>query len=155
MNLKDYPRKEYTITQYTQALCYEMAGEYFRFVMDSGYDYLLDIEDGEYLSWCTEGQQPSRVEYKCVKGDDSTYVLFYELKDTEKRSSHTFVIDREQGLVTLLRCVIGLNPKFPYMVESFFDFGYIHADGEKLGGRFPRVGAGDGGFAGFLVGFPA
>ena len=55
MDLRNYPRKEYSITQFTQALCYELEGESFRFVMDSGYDYILDIIDGENCLWCVEG----------------------------------------------------------------------------------------------------
>ena len=130
MDLRNYPRKEYSITQFTQALCYELEGESFRFVMDSGYDYILDIIDGENCLWCVEGEEPKSVAYQCLKGDDSTYILSYEPKNCEKRTNHTFVIDREQGLVTFLRCVRGLNPKNAYMVESFFDFGYIHAEDE-------------------------
>ncbi len=131
MNLKNYPRKKYTITQFTQPLCFELAGQSFCFVMDSGYDYSLEMLDEKRCSWHVQNTEPEITEYECLKADDNTYILTYELKNSEKRSSHTFVIDMEQGLVTLLYCVRGLNPKFTNMVESFFDFGYIHKEGEK------------------------
>jgi len=132
LNLKDYPRKEYNIQQLTQPPCFDLQGERFYFVMDDGYDYELNILDHEYLEWSREGSAPKREFYRCLKSDDTTYILHYEVKGAELRTGHTYVIDREQRLVTMLRCKLGENPKFPMIVSSHFDFGAIQVEGEYL-----------------------
>ena len=132
MNLKDYPRKQYSINQFTQPSCYELAGRKFHFIMDDGYDYELEIADKETCSWNKVGETPKKEEYGCLKGDDTTYVLRYEVKDANPRVGHTYVIDLEQSLVTMLTCKMGVNPKHPYLVYSHYDFGAIQVEGEEL-----------------------
>jgi len=37
LNLKNYPRREYAIDQFTQPHCSELEGKSFRFIMDNGH----------------------------------------------------------------------------------------------------------------------
>ncbi|MDR0469471.1 MAG: molybdenum cofactor biosynthesis F family protein [Peptococcaceae bacterium] len=132
MNLKDYPRKVYSINQFTQPPCFELEGEKFFFVMDDGYDYELDITGKDTCTWNISGEAPKSETYQCLKSDDTTYILRYEVKDADPRVGHTFVIDLEQRLVTMLVCKMGVNPKHPFLVYSHFDFGAIRIEGEAL-----------------------
>ena len=132
MNLKDYPRKEYSINQFTQPPCYELDGESFYFIMDDGYDYELSITSKDTCQWNIAGQPSKRESYRCLKSDDTTYLLLHEVEGAELRTGLTYVIDLEQRLVTILTCKIGLNPKYPLIVTSHFDFGAIRTKGEEL-----------------------
>ncbi|MCL1805386.1 MAG: MoaF N-terminal domain-containing protein [Clostridiales bacterium] len=132
MNLKDYPRKTYSINQFTQPPCYELEGESFFFVMDDGYDYELSITGKDALTWNKAGESPKKEIFQCLKADDTTYMLRFEISGSDPRAGVTFVIDLEQRLVTMLTCRTGLNPKFPLLVYSHYDFGAIRSDGEAL-----------------------
>ena len=132
MNLKDYPKPEYTINQFTQPPCYELEGERFYFVMDDGFDYELSITGKDTCSWNIAGKPPKQEHYRCLKSDDTTYLLLHEVDGAELRTGLTYVIDMEQRLVTILTCKVGTNPKYPLIVTSHFDFGAIASDGEEL-----------------------
>ena len=132
MNLKDYPRKEYTINQFTQPPCYELEGESFLFIMDDGYDYQLQITGKNTCKWNIVGEEPKEEPYRCLKSDDTTYILLHEVEGAALRTGLTYVIDMEQRLVTILTCKVGTNPKFPLLVTSHFDFGAISIEGEEL-----------------------
>jgi len=132
LNLRDYPRKEYSINQFTQPPCYELEGESFFFVMDDGYDYEMKFTGKDALTWNVAGEAPKSESYKCLKADDTTYMLRYEIGGSNPRAGHTWVIDLEQRLVTMLICRTGVNPKYPLLVYSHYDFGAIRVDGEAL-----------------------
>jgi hypothetical protein len=135
MNLKDYPRRDYAIDQFCQPPCYELDGQSFRFIMDGGRDYELKITGRETCQWNIVGEEPKNAKYDCRKADDTTYLLNYDLietLDTPKRVNHLYVIDMEQRLVTMVRCYIGDNPKFPLLVRSEYDFGAIEEEGKEL-----------------------
>jgi len=132
LQLKDYPRKAYSINQFTQPPCYELDGEDFIFVMDSGYDYELHITGRESCEWRMVDEALKRETYRCLKSDDTTYLLHYEIKDAGLRTAHTWVIDLAQRLVTLLTCKVGLNPKHPFLISSHFDFGAIRSEAVEL-----------------------
>ena len=132
MDLRNYPRRDYAIDQYTQAQSYELAGESFRFIMDSGYDTDLRVTGPDTCACSVLGGPETETRYFCLKADDDTYLFTYELPGGPHRASHTWVIDREQSLVTLLTCTRGLNPRFPYMVKSEYDFGAIERPGQAL-----------------------
>jgi len=123
----------------TPPLCYELAGESYELVMDDGYDYFLRIIDGKTLSWNWAGDEPKQAEYLCLKGDDDTYIISYELKGISPRVNHTFVIDKENDLVTRLISTIGTNPKYPYLMKTEYEFGAIRHDGAEVP-VFPRHG---------------
>ena len=128
------------IAQYSQPQIYELAGKKFEFVMDDGIDYTLSFIDKETVEWNFEGQAPQRASgYLCNKADDTTYLVSYELANTEKRSNHTWVIDLENQLVTRIISVIGENPKLPYLIVPKYEFGAIKSDGADVP-VYPRHG---------------
>ncbi|NLV50594.1 MAG: hypothetical protein GXY20_07875 [Clostridiales bacterium] len=135
MNLWEYPRPVYSINQFCQPHCSELAGQSFFFVMDSGYDCRLDITGADTCMWSIAGQEPQEATYECLKGDDTTYLLDYDVRETlgtNNRVNHLYIIDMEQSLVTRLVCTIGCNPKFPNLVKSEVDFGAIKVEGKDL-----------------------
>lgn len=123
--LKDNPRGNYGLDQFRPPLCFELTGKQFVFVMDDGVDYILRILDENNLEWNLEGKEPKREDFECLKADDTTYLLFFEIAGTERRTGHTFVIDLENMLVTRIIAVNGENPKFPYLNNSYIEFGAI------------------------------
>ncbi len=135
MNLKNFPRRRYAIDQFTQPNCTELEGEKFHFVMDDGFDFFLNFTGEETLEWNWEGKEPKSATYFCLKGDDKTYLVDYELEEflgKLERENHFFIIDLEQRLVTMARCKVGENPKFPYLISSKYTFGAIAFEGMPL-----------------------
>ena len=127
-----------SISQYCPPRVFELAGKNFKFIMDTGEqcgDVELEILDENNLNWSIEnGQKTGSVSrYEVRKSDDYTYLLTYCIGKIGEpgRENHTFVIDREQGLVTFLRCVVGENPYYPYLIDSHFSFGYIYEEGKE------------------------
>ena len=135
MNLRDYPRRTYAIDQFTQPQNTELEGRSFYFVMDDGYDYELNVTGKDTVEWNYAGEEPKKATYQCLKSDDTTYMLDFELEefiDTPNRVNHLFIIDLEQRLVTMAVCKIGTNPVFPYLVSSKYIFGAIQVEGMPL-----------------------
>ena len=130
------------ISQFMPPFCYELAGESFSFVMDDGYDYLLRVIDDKTLEWQWAGDAPKQESYLCLKGDDTTYLLSFELAGVSPRVNHTFVIDRENYLVTRLISRIGTNPKYPYLMKTEYEFGAIQREEEEIR-IYPRHGFSD------------
>ncbi len=135
MNLRDYPRPFYAINQFCQAHCGELAGQSFKFIMDGGYDYYLSFTGEKTCTWSIDGAEPREAVYECVKGDDTTYLVDFdvvETLDTDKRANELFVIDLTQRLVTRVYCHIGYNKRLPFLVKSEYDFGAIEVEGREL-----------------------
>jgi len=135
MNLRNYPRRKYAIDQFTQPHVTELEGEKFHFVMDNGHDYYLDFTGEEDLEWHWDGDKAKHAAYFCLKGDDTTYLVSFELDeflDKHEREEHFFIIDREQRLVTFCRCKVGENPKLPWLISSQYIFGAIEVPGMPL-----------------------
>lgn len=125
MLLKDRPRGFYGLDQYQPPLCYELEGKLFTFMMDDGHDQTLEILDKQTLRWSLDNGERHTEEYRCVKADNTTYLLTYELAGAEKRTNHTFIIDLENMLVTRVIAKNGENPKNPYLNNTYFEFGAI------------------------------
>lgn len=120
-----------SINQYCPPKCFELAGKEFKFIMDSGEetgDITLNFLDETKVSFVT-GKRSGEATYECRKGDDWTYLVTFCLYDP--RENLTFVIDCEQELVTFLRCPLGENPYYPYLIESHWTFGYIAIEGKE------------------------
>jgi len=132
-----------SIGQYCPPLCFELAGKTFELKMDYGEDTgdaVLKFIDETKVEWSIKSSGASKVdEYKCLKGDDYTYLVSWCVKDpnespdTPSKENHTWVIDKEQGLVTFLRATKGENPYWPYLIESHFTFGAIKEPGKTIG----------------------
>lgn len=127
-----------SIGQYCPPKCFELGGRRFELVMDSGTesgDAVLNFLDGEKLEWSFRGSEPKIETYECRKSDDYTYLVTFCIEGKTPRENHTWVLDIEQELVTFLRCSLGENPYWPYLIESHFGFGYIKIDGREHSDR--------------------
>lgn len=127
-----------SIEQYCPPLCFELTGQRYELVMDDGFDFILNFVDEKTVEWNSDGDAVRTAPYKCLKADDTTYLVSYELQDVTPRVNHTFVIDTENMLVTRVIARIGENPKFPYLVNTYFEFGAIRLPGRDL--TFKRHG---------------
>ena len=118
-----------SIGQYCPPACYELAGKRIELVMDTGEDTgdaVLNFTGETQVEWSIKGTDEFITDkYECRKADDRTYLVSYCLEGKTPRENHTWIIDTEQGLVTFLRCTMGENPYWPYLIESHFTFGYI------------------------------
>jgi hypothetical protein len=132
------PFNKGSIHQYTPPLCFELAGKTHELIMDDGYDFVLHYLDSGKLEWGRAGEPPVIAEYKCMKADDTTYLLSYELSGVRPRVNHTFILDFENMLVTRIISSIGKNPRWPYLMTTEYEFGMI-ADGSEYK-TYPRHG---------------
>ena len=123
-----------SINQYCPPRVFELAGKRFDFVIDTGSetgDAFLNFISETEVEWSIRSEDTPKVEtYECRKSDDWTYLVTYCIEGKTPRENHTWVIDKEQNLVTFLRCSLGENPYWEYMIESHFGFGYIKVDGK-------------------------
>ncbi len=124
-----------SIGQYSPPKCFELSGRRFELVMDTGEDTgdaVLNFVDGETVEWGIKGGITLKSDtYECRKSDDLIYLVTYCLSGVVPRENHTWVVDLEQQLVTLLRCPLGENPYWPYLIDSHYTFGYIKEDGKE------------------------
>ena len=124
-----------SINQYCPPKSFELAGKKFNFVLDTAEyagDAYLNFVDEDTVEWSIMGGASTGKDvYECRKGDDYTYLVTYCLEGKTPRENHTWVIDREQELVTYLRCALGENQLWPYLIDSHFGFGYIKMDGKE------------------------
>ncbi|MDR0935866.1 MAG: MoaF N-terminal domain-containing protein [Oscillospiraceae bacterium] len=136
---------EMSIGQYCPPLCFELAGKRFDLKVDYGEDTgdaVLHFLDNSKVEWSIKSSGKAKVdEYKCLKGDDYTYLVTWCVKepgvpaDEPSNENHTWIIDLEQGLVTFLRCTKGENPYWKYLIESHFSFGAIREEGKEIGAK--------------------
>ncbi len=134
MNLRDYKRPIYGINQFCQTHCSELKGQHFTFHMDGGYNYELNFIGEDTLTWSIDGSEPKQAVYECVKGDDTTYLMDFdvvETLETDHRSNELFIIDLAQRLVTRVFCYLGYNKEYPFLVKSEYDFGAIVMEGRE------------------------
>ena len=128
------------IDQYDSPQNYELVGQTFEFAMDDGIDYRLRFMDRSTLEWNYENEAPrSASNYLCVKGDNTTYLVSFELENVALRTNHTWVIDLENQLVTRILSVIGDHPKYQYVIRPKYEFGAIKQEGVELK-IYPRHG---------------
>lgn len=120
------------MSQYRPPLCFELVGKTFELVMDSGFDYELTFTDRRKLSYGELGKEKRDFTYDCLKADDDTYFVNFEVDGAVPRAGQTFILDMEQSLVTACYVTVGQNPKFPKMCESHFTFGAIRKEDGTL-----------------------
>lgn len=124
-----------SIGQYTPPKCFELAGKTFDFVIDTNENCgnaTLKFTGNTTVEWTFgNGTEFVEAEYEARKSDDYTYLVTYCTLEGEMRSNHTWIIDLEQELVTFLRCPVGENPLYPYLIDSHFGFGYIKYEGKE------------------------
>ena len=127
-----------SIVQYCPPLCFELTGKMLELVMDDGYDFFLNFTSDKTIEWKQAGEEASTAHYECLKGDDTTYIVSYELDNVTPRVNHTFVIDMENMLITRIIARVGQNPRYPYLINTDFEFGAIRQEGKEL--TFKRHG---------------
>lgn len=120
------------ISQYRGPMVYELAGKSFHLIMDHGEDFVLQFLTGEILAW-SEWSKPLKWEkYDCLKADDTTYLVNFEVADASPRTGMTIVLDLEQRLVTVVKAYQGTSRKYPNLVTNDIDFGAIQTPGMEL-----------------------
>jgi len=120
------------IAQFAPPENYELVGQTFNFVMDDGPDYYLTFIDNKNVEWSIDdGDKNTASDYICIKSDATTYLVSYELGCTP-RANHTFVIDLENYLITMIISRVGENKRFPLMISQKFLFGAIAREGKDL-----------------------
>jgi hypothetical protein len=144
MDIREFSKNGGGVFQYVPPRCFELAGQKFELQMDDGYDIVLDFVDKKTLKWNYVNKEPSTPQtdaYECLKGDDTTYLISWNLAGCEMmhRINFTFVLDLEQMLVTHLVATVGKNVRYPYLVTTEFVFGAIAQEGVEYK-SYPRHG---------------
>ena len=88
------------MSQYRPPLCFELVGKTFELVMDTGYDYEISFNDRKTLRFGEKDGDAAEYEYDCLKADDDTYFVNFEVTGADPRAGQSFVLDLEQYLVT-------------------------------------------------------
>ncbi len=122
------PKKYEGLSQYRPPLNYELVGKTLELVMDDGYDYELTFADRKTLRYGRAGGELKEYAYDCLKADDDTYFVNFELTGAVPRAGQTFVLDMEQSLVTACRCTVGQNPRYPRMTKPVITFGAVRRE---------------------------
>jgi|GEM_PF-252140 len=123
------------LSQHRPPLCFELVGKTFELVMDDGYDYELKFIDRKKISYGVVGCEKAEYNYECLKADDITYFVNFEMTGATPRSGMSFVLDMEQSLTTRIIASEGLNPKLPKLPSTEFEFGAIR----KVDGTVPEI----------------
>lgn len=120
------------LEQYREPLCYDLKGRAFQLVMDNGVTYALQFISEEMIAWGPQGQPMRWDTYECLKLDDVTYFVNFELFGTELRNCVTVVLDLKADLVTAVHAKIGAVKTAPWLVTNDIIFGAIKAPGKPL-----------------------
>ncbi len=120
------------MSQYRPPLCFELVGRTLELVMDTGYDYELTFCDRKTLRYGEKGKVASEYAYDCLKADDDTYFVNFEVTGAKPRAGMSFVLDMEQSLVTANYCTVGQNPRWPRMCKPYITFGAIRREDGTL-----------------------
>ena len=116
------------MSQYRPPLCFELVGKTFELVMDTGYDYEISFTDRKTLRFGEKNGEAAEYEYDCLKADDDTYFVNFEVTGADPRAGQSFVLDLEQYLVTSNYCTVGQNPRWPRMCKPHITFGAIRRE---------------------------
>lgn len=129
-----------SIDQYTPPKNFELVGQTLTFAMDDGFQTILNFTSRTAIEWSIAGSAAkSEDKYDCLKADDTTYLVSYDLGGVIPRVNHTYVIDMENMLVTRVIAEMGKNPQYKYLVTTEFEFGAIVQEGKETP-IYPRHG---------------
>ena len=123
------------MSQYRPPLCFELVGQKLELCLDDGYEYELFFKDRKVLTFGRSDQEKKEYAYDCLKPEDVTDFVNFEMTGAVPRTGATFVLDMEQSLVTANFTTIGVNPKYPKMPCPHIIFGGIR----KEDGTVPTV----------------
>lgn len=128
MNLMDYPRKSSSISHFKRPLSWELEGLAYELIMDDGYTNTLSFQN-KVCHWTIGDRSGDAAGYWCMKADDTTFFLTFEVTPEE---SHIYVLDFAQRLVTRLICKKGVNPKDWHFISKDYAFGAVYVPGYRL-----------------------
>ncbi|MBQ6603031.1 MAG: MoaF N-terminal domain-containing protein [Eubacterium sp.] len=131
----EFPKKFDGFSQYRPPLSFDLLGRSFTCVMDSGYDYVLKFTDEKKLSFKEAGKRAKSYAYECLKCDDRTYFVNFELTGSNPRCGLSVVLDLEQDLTTFVFAWTGLNPKLPKLPSTSIVFGAVLKEDGTLAER--------------------
>ena len=118
------------MSQYKAPLCFELTGRRFEICLDNGYYYEVKFLDRKTLTWGFLEGEKHVYAYECLKGDEDTYYVNFELTGEKYRSCVTIILDTEQSLVTACFSKVGHNPRYRLLPSVDYVFGAIRrADG--------------------------
>lgn len=120
------------LEQYREPLCYELRGRAYQLVLDNGETYALHFLSEEMLAWGALGQPMRWDAYECLKLDEETYFVNWEVAKTPLRTCLTVVLDVKAMLVTVVHAKIGRVKTCPYLVTQDILFGAIKVPGRPL-----------------------
>ncbi|MCE5342844.1 MAG: NAD(P)H-binding protein [Eubacteriales bacterium] len=127
----DEPKYE-GMSQFREPLCYDLAGHSYQLVFDNGERDNVDFLTGNTLQWSELGTAGTPEYYECVKGAQGLYFVNFEFACRKPRTNHTFVIDVEERLVTLVKTIADFDEKYPYLVDSENLLGAVDIPGFPL-----------------------
>ncbi|MBR1586489.1 MAG: MoaF N-terminal domain-containing protein [Clostridia bacterium] len=120
------------LEQFREPLCYDLKGRAFQLVMDNGCRYALHFLSEEMIAWGEQGKALRWDTYECLKLDDKTYFVNWEIFGTPLRHCLTLVLDLQADLVTAVHARIGEVKTAPYLVTHDIVFGAIKTPGKPL-----------------------
>ena len=124
----NFPRKFEGISQYRPPLNFELVGQKFELVMDDGYDYELEFIDRKNLKFGKKDSELKEYAYDCLKAEEDTYFVNFEVTGAVPRAGLSIILDIEQSLVTWNYCTVGQNPKLPRLPLAHILFGAIRRE---------------------------
>ena len=93
------PKRVEGMSQYRPPLCYELGGRTLELVMDTGRDYVITFSDRKTLRFGEKGAEAAEYAYDCLKAEEDTYFVNFEVTGAQPRTGLSFVLDMEQSLV--------------------------------------------------------
>jgi uncharacterized pyridoxamine 5'-phosphate oxidase family protein len=127
-NILPKAKKYEGLSQLRPPLCYELVGRSFELVMDTGYDYEMKFIDRNTLSYGLIDGEKNEYRYECLKVDDTTYFINFEMSGASPRTGMSFVLDLEQSLTTCVIVREGLNPRLPKLPSTEIVFGALRKE---------------------------
>ena len=122
------PEKFEGMSIFRPPLCRELTGRQFSLVMDDGFDRVIHFVSDNELSVSVNGGEAAIYAYECLKAEDKTYFVNYEIPGKWPRVGVSIVLDLEQSLVTAATANLGQNPAYPRMPAIEFTFGAIEGE---------------------------
>ena len=111
---------------------YALVGQSFRLIMDHGETYELALTDEASARWEKIGERPLQVAYLCMRANETAWMVTFMESET---TNVTVVLDKLNGLVTILRSTLGAYPARPKLTAQTADFGFIDTPGVEPAAR--------------------
>ena len=80
------------VSQYRPPLNFELVGKKLDLVMDDGYDCTLDFVNRKTLRYGRKDSEPKEYAYDCLKADDDTYFVNFEVTGANPRAGISLIL---------------------------------------------------------------